>query len=111
MMHEWPAALSIPRRTTHVPAASRASTPAGDLELRISCWALEDLNLRPLPCQGRLPQHSDQVFRSSGHVWATSGVPSGPAWFVRLLDLALTKLPALREARLFPRARLRSRAQ
>src|SRR5687768_18521665 len=55
------------------------------------CWALEDLNLRPLPCQGRPAQRSDQHLPSSGHLRRVSGVPSSTVCFVRLLDLVLTR--------------------
>ena len=54
-------------------------------DLRVSWWALEDLNLRPLPCQGRQGQASDQRLRSSDHFGITSGAPSSTAWFGRLL--------------------------
>ncbi len=59
-------------------------------DLGICWWALEDLNLRPLPCQGRPAQPSDQRFRSSGHLRRVTGVPSGTVCFGRLLDLVLT---------------------
>jgi hypothetical protein len=60
-------------------------------------WALEDLNLRPLPCQGRPAQPSYQRLCSSGGFRAISGVPSGTAWFGRLLDQVLTRKTSFSE--------------
>jgi hypothetical protein len=47
--------------------------PCRSFEMRFSLWALEDLNLRPLPCQG-----------------SHSGVRSNAVDFGRLLDQMLT---------------------
>ena len=56
--------------------ASWIVTPTEDLasDLWVSWWALEDLNLRPLPCQGRPSQRSDQQLCSPGGFRAVSGV-------------------------------------
>jgi hypothetical protein len=56
-------------------------------------WALEDLNLRPLPCQGRLAQASDLHLCWSGRRWRVTpatGLRSIVVCFGRLLDQMLT---------------------
>jgi hypothetical protein len=88
------------------PLSSRHRSPmcTEDLELRAIWWALEDLNLRPLPCQRRPREASDQHFLGSGHLQHVARVPSSTACFGRLLDQLLTILGA-RYLRLAPHRR------
>jgi hypothetical protein len=53
-------------------------------------WALEDLNLRPLPRQGRQRQASDQHFPSSGSISDMTRVSLPTLECTRLLDQMLT---------------------
>ncbi len=62
----------------------------GPVTRAFSWWAVEDLNLRPLPCQGCRSQASDQHVCWSSHVSHVAGVPPSPVGFGRLLDRRLT---------------------
>ena len=80
--------------TPYAPRLTRPKKKKRPVSRAFRWWALEDLNLRPLPCQGRYGQPADQYFRSSARIRAVSWVPLSTVCFGRLLDLVLTDVPS-----------------
>jgi hypothetical protein len=86
----WWEALVVPdafHLTPH-PTQGRFLPPTGSQ----SWWALEDLNLWPLPCQGGERQTSELHILRLGKNSDVTGVPVSTVEFGRLLDQVLTEI-------------------
>jgi len=76
---------------TSSPTATQSPRRPTPVSRSFAWWAVEDLNLRPLPCQGCLVQACDQHVGLLSHVSHVAGVPPSPVGFGRLLDRRLTR--------------------